>query len=133
MVDFCFTTRSWRFERCFPDFRKVNSTQNMLSDRTKSHSRALTTSFCKLAHTLIKIQVNLPEKAPEFTCIVQANFSHLTYTWTYPKFTWKFEASLSEFLPELAWKSHAKYTWEFQVVFLVQVFLPEFHLKISGF
>ena len=55
---------------------------------------------------------------------------HMNLPEIYLKITWKFQASLAELLTELAWKSPEKYTWKVQVVFPVQVFLPEFHLKI---
>ena len=77
-------------------------------------------------YTLYKVQVNLSEK----NTWIYLNRSgwlfppelHLNLPEIYLKFTWKFQASMAEFLPELAWKSPEKYNWKVQVVFLVQVF-----------
>ena len=50
----------------------------------------------------------------------------------YLKFTWKIQVSLPEFLPELTWKLPEKNTWTVQVIFTVQVNLPEIYLKFQA-
>ena len=51
----------------------------------------------------------------------------------YLKFTWKIQVSLPELLPELTWNLPEKNTWTVQVIFTVQVILPEFYLNIPRF